>query len=109
MLPRGGAGQMRYPDPHAARSARGNAMKRLGSELLEMAAEDRRMAEELSPEGSLFEGYHPRMEAIHRRNAARLAAILEEQGWPGASLVGDEAAEAAWLIAQHAIGEPDFQ
>jgi hypothetical protein len=32
-----------------------------------------------------------------------------EQGWPGRSLVGEDGAEAAWLIAQHAIAEPDVQ
>lgn len=63
----------------------------------------------LAADGSLFEGYHPEMEAVHRRNAARLDAIIDEFGWPGSSLVGDRGAEAAWLIAQHAIGEPAFQ
>jgi len=81
----------------------------LPGELLAMAAEDRRVGDELAAEGTLFDGYHPRMEAVHRRNAARLKAVLDRQGWPGASLVGAEAAEAAWLVAQHAIGEPDFQ
>ncbi|MGW7572629.1 DUF6624 domain-containing protein [Streptomyces sp. NPDC054765] len=33
--------------------------------------------------------------------------IIDEHGWPGQSLVGEEAANAAWLIAQHA--ELDFQ
>ncbi|MEJ8647125.1 DUF6624 domain-containing protein [Streptomyces sp. MS1.AVA.3] len=31
----------------------------------------------------------------------------DEHGWPGHSLVGEQAAHAAWLIAQHA--ELDFQ
>jgi hypothetical protein len=48
------------------------------------------------------------MEAVHKRNAARLRAILAARGWPGASLVGEDGEEAAWLIVQHAIGEPDF-
>ena len=81
----------------------------LRRELRAMAADDRRTRDGLAADGTLEDGYDPRMEAVHRRNAARLAVVLEQQGWPGASLVGPEAAEAAWLIAQHAIGEPDFQ
>jgi hypothetical protein len=49
------------------------------------------------------------MEAIHQRHAARLSAMLDQGGWPPISKVGEDGAEAAWLIAQHAIGEPDFQ
>lgn len=74
-----------------------------------MAAEDLRVREELARSGALFEGYHPRMRELHERNAARLAAIMEEHGWPGSSLVGEDAAESAWLILQHAIGDPSLQ
>ena len=48
------------------------------------------------------------MEAVHQRNAARLEAIVDEHGWPGRSLAGDDGAEAAWRILQHAIGRPDL-
>lgn len=81
----------------------------LHHELLALTAEDLRVRAELAAEGSLFDGYHPRMEQVHRRNALRLAEILDEHGWPGASRVGDDGAEAAWLIVQHAIGEPALQ
>ena len=77
-------------------------------ELLRLAAEDARVREELAADGSLFEGYHPRMEAVHKRNAARLREIIAQHGWPTNSLVGKDGGEAAWLIAQHAIGEPAF-
>src|SRR5207244_12117440 len=46
------------------------------------------------------------MEALHQRNAARLAALIDAHGWPGRSRVGEEGAQAAWLILQHAIGNP---
>ncbi len=49
------------------------------------------------------------MEAVHRRNADGLAAIIEEHGWPGRSLVGEDGAHAAWLVLQHAIGNPPLQ
>ena len=34
--------------------------------------------------------------------------MIESIGWPGADLVGPDGAEAAWLILQHAISEPDL-
>lgn len=81
----------------------------LADELLRMSAEDRRVRQELLDDGSLFDGYHPRMEEVHRRNAARLRAILDQHGWPGRSLVGERAADAAWEVLQHAIGDPELQ
>lgn len=79
------------------------------AELVAMAAEDLRVREELARSGALFDGYHPRMREIHERNAVRLSAIMEAQGWPGRSLVGEDASAAAWLILQHAIGNPSLQ
>lgn len=87
-------------------------MDRVGNlkdELMAMRAEDLRVREELAADGSLFDGYHPRMREVHERNAARLLQILNDHGWPGRSLVGEEAAEAAWLVLQHAIGNPPLQ
>jgi hypothetical protein len=81
----------------------------LRRELLALAAEDQRVRAELVAEGTLFDGYHPRMEAVHRRNAAYLAAVIDRHGWPGAGLIGADGADAAWLIAQHAVSEPEFQ
>jgi hypothetical protein len=81
----------------------------LRRELIEMRDEDKRVRDELAKDGSLFEGYHLQMEAVHKRNAARLAEIIEQHGWPTISLVGEDGEEAAWLIAQHDIGEPHFQ
>lgn len=46
----------------------------LREELLATEAEDRRVRAELAADGSLFDGYHPRMAEVHRRNAGRLAA-----------------------------------
>jgi len=49
----------------------------LQDELLAMAEEDRRVRAELAADGSLFDGYHPKMQAVHDRNAARLTAVIE--------------------------------
>jgi hypothetical protein len=78
----------------------------LADELIAMAAEDLRVRERLAKDGSLYEGYHPEMRAVHERNADRLSAIVAAHGWPGPTLVGQEAAQAAWLVVQHAISRP---
>jgi hypothetical protein len=79
------------------------------SELLIMAAADAELRNELAADGALFRGYHPRMKAMHDAHAVRLASILDAHGWPGESQVGRDGAEAAWLIAQHAIAQPELQ
>jgi hypothetical protein len=81
----------------------------LRAELVAMRAEDLRVREELLKSGELGNGYAPSMEAVHRKNAQRLREIIAGYGWPDTQLAGSEGALAAWFIAQHAIGEPDFQ
>jgi len=49
------------------------------------------------------------MEAVHIRNAAHLRELIAPHGWPDEAIAGKDGAEAAWLIVQHAIGEPEFQ
>jgi hypothetical protein len=79
------------------------------AELLALAEEDHRLRAALAADGSLFHGYHPRMRALHDANADRLASILRRRGWPGEPQVGADGARAAWLIVQHAIGQPALQ
>jgi hypothetical protein len=81
-------------------------LKNLAAELIAMAAEDQHVRAELLAAGVLFDGYQPRMAEVHHRNAVRLAAIMSELGWPSRGVVGREAADAAWLVLQHAIGDP---
>jgi Kdo2-lipid IVA lauroyltransferase/acyltransferase len=78
-------------------------------ELLALDAQDQAVRAELAAHGTLFEGYHPRMEAVHRHNAERLSALIDVYGWPGRSLAGEDGAAAAWRIAHHAIGAPGLQ
>ena len=80
----------------------------LQQELLAMEAADRNLHTELSAANELGDGYHPRMKSLHVRNAARLREIIAEHGWPGRSLIGEDGTDAAWLILQHAISEPEF-
>ena len=42
-------------------------------------------------------------------NTAWLDALVTQAGWPLRSRVGEQAATAAWLQAQHADARPEFQ
>jgi Family of unknown function (DUF6624) len=81
----------------------------LREELLSMAADDGAMRERLVEDGSLFDGYNPLMAIVHRRNGDRLGEMVDAHGWPGATMVGEDGADAAWLVLHHAIGDPALQ
>jgi hypothetical protein len=82
----------------------------LRAELLAMAAEDSHAREELLRAGRLpRDSYSPVMREIHERNNRRFREIVAAHGWPGRRLVGEDGCEAAWLIIQHAVLEPEFQ
>ena len=87
----------------------------LRDELLRLKADDGALRRELVEAGELYgphlpkDWYNPRMAELHRRNTARLRAIVAEHGWPGTALAGAAGAEAAWFIAQHAVLDLDFQ
>lgn len=81
----------------------------IADELIVMMKEDQQMLQWLFDSGELpSTSYHPRMKALHERNASRLKEIISSYGWPGITLVGDEAAKAAWLVAQHSVSDPEF-
>jgi hypothetical protein len=46
---------------------------------------------------------------IDLRNIEQMKHIVERATWPGKSLVGEDAAEVAWLLVQHADLDLDFQ
>ncbi|TDK23159.1 hypothetical protein E2F46_12210 [Luteimonas aestuarii] len=50
-----------------------------------------------------------KLQAVDDRNTARLKQIVATHGWPTISLVGEDAARAAWLLAQHADHDRAFQ
>ena len=79
----------------------------LAAELLERMARDQQARNEVrSPEDK---GAWQRVRAIDAENTAWLKAILAERGWPRLADVGDRAAAAAWLLAQHADEDREFQ
>ena len=86
----------------------------LAAELARMAAEDQRIRR--PPKGSartMVRRLDPKtameFQGIDAENANRLGQILSDHGWPGKSLVGEQGAHDAWLIAQHADHEPAVQ
>jgi len=81
----------------------------LREELIAMAGEDGAVRERLVADGTLFDGYNPLMAIVHRRNGDRLAEIVDAHGWPDATLVGWDGADAAWMVLHHAIGDPALQ
>jgi hypothetical protein len=81
----------------------------LRGELLAMREEDIRVRQELIDSGELGGEYVPRMESVHVKNAARLRELIGLHGWPAEDIAGPDGCGAAWLIAQHAVGEPQFQ
>lgn len=83
--------------------------EQLRQELLAMQEEDQQVLRELIDSSELKgQEYHPRMRAVHEKNNARIKAIIDEHGWPGRSLVGEDGAKAAWLIVQHAVLDSGF-
>ena len=70
----------------------------LKKELEQMMREDQRMIKSGKWNSSII-----------KRNASRLKSIIEESGWPSSSLAGTKGEFAAWLIAQHADFDVNFQ
>lgn len=81
----------------------------LRERLLALFERDQQKRQELVDRGELHLGYHPEMERVHVANADALERILEAEGWPTVARVGEDGAEAAWVVAVHAIGLPAFQ
>lgn len=81
----------------------------LRTEILAMQAADLALRDKLLHAGLLSDGYHPEMAAVHARHAARMREIFDQHGWPTRTLVGVDGEEAAWLVVQHSIGDPELQ
>jgi len=79
----------------------------LRAELLHRADRDQAARKALPAGQHEIQQWEELVEPVDRANTARLREIIGEHGWPGCALVGEEAAHAAWLLAQHA--PPDMQ
>jgi hypothetical protein len=94
--------------PHELAASPNNELR---DELLAMMAEDQAVRTGVAPPGDdrtaqeLFDAW-PQVDAD---NALRMREILDEFGWPGWSLVGEDGALAAWVLIQHADFNIDLQ
>jgi hypothetical protein len=103
-------------EPYLKQPIGGNPLR---MELFRMVAEDQIYRNMLNswekahgPESSASDEYRALMEDVRRvdaKNTARLKEIVEEDGWPGKSSVGEGAAADAWLLVQHADADRAFQ
>jgi hypothetical protein len=78
----------------------------LAVELTDMAAADHQSAVLANSDDPAEQLAWRRLTAQH---GDRLGEIMDEYGWPTEELVGEEAARAAWLIAQHADRQLEVQ
>jgi hypothetical protein len=76
----------------------------LRTELLEMGRRDQEVRERPQPplNSPDIQPLIEEMTKIDQANFRRLEEIINEFGWPGKHLVGEQASTAAWLILQHA-------
>lgn len=81
----------------------------LRAELLRMVKEDQDVRAAWTAAHMTDKAIGLRMAAIDTRNTARMKAIVAEHGWPSAKLVGADGMKAAFLLVQHADGDPAFQ
>lgn len=82
--------------------------KDIAKKIIELKNEDLKLRDKLIRDGQLGDGYNKEMKKLHDTNAAILNNIIDTIGYPTIDKVGKEASEAAWLVIQHAIGQPDF-
>jgi hypothetical protein len=85
----------------------------LRAELLRRAANDQAIREQYA--SVLRQGKQPdstllaRMASVDATNTRWLADVVARRGWPGRTIVGEDGADAAFLLVQHADADTAFQ
>ena len=82
--------------------------KSIAKKITNLKNADLAFRDKLIQNGELEKGYNEGMERLHNQNAQALDEIINQIGYPTIEKVGKEACEAAWLVIQHSIGQPDF-
>lgn len=80
----------------------------IAEKIISLKNADLQLWNKLIQSGQLGNGYNEEMEKLHNSNAKELRDIVDKIGYPTINKVGKEASEAAWLVIQHAIAQPDF-
>lgn len=58
---------------------------------------------------AVSQGPQRQVERVSTENSAWLKRVVNQYGWLGKTLVGDDGAHNAWLLAQHSDSDPVFQ
>jgi len=82
--------------------------KSIAEKIIELKNADLTLRDKFVQSGKLSEGYNEQMKELHNENAKILNDIIDAFGYPTIDKVGKEANEAAWLVIQHSIGQPEF-
>lgn len=84
---------------------------RISEELVRRAAEDQELrgADVAALSQEQRRAHFARVTQVDTDNTAWLKEVVAAHGWPGAGVVGDEAARSAFLLVQHADHDPAFQ
>ena len=82
--------------------------KGIAERIIKRKNADLKLRNRLIQDGRLGKGYDEEMERLHNTNAEILNEIIDTMGYPTIDKVGKEASEAAWVIIQHSIGQPNF-
>jgi hypothetical protein len=77
----------------------------LRQELLALVEQDHAFASAPGDDPNSDQVQRQRLE-LPGRHRRRLVEILDTYGWPGRHLVGEDGAEAAWLLALHTMPDP---
>jgi hypothetical protein len=81
---------------------------KITEEIIELQNADLDLRDKLIQNGQLSDGYNQKMEALHNKHAEILNNIIDKIGYPSVDKVVKEANDAAWLVIQHSIGQPEF-
>ena len=87
---------------NASNPALRQELLKMGEEDQRLRAEGQRLWEAKGPDSMEAKAVWDRQAVLDKKNQARLEEIVAEHGWPGVKLVGLSAANAAFLIVQHA-------
>jgi hypothetical protein len=80
----------------------------VAAELIERMDRDQQVRSQTSRRAT-DDGLWARVREVDVDNTTWLTQLIDRHGWPRRSDVGKDGATAAWLLAQHADHDPDFQ